>query len=231
MCGRYVSPDEAAIERFWHLGRRSDPLAGFFKARYNVAPQQGNPSAYVPVVRLDRDSNLELVALQWWLLPHWSKEARIKYSTFNARIESAASAASFRVPFKRRRCLIPAMGWYEWQQLPSGKLPWYLCSAKGEPVAFAGLWDRWEQGEQVIESCSIVVGEANNAVRRIHDRMPCMLLKDRYDAWLDPALTDAEKVMKLLQHAPEETIVFHRVSKRVNDARNEGPELIVPVEA
>jgi putative SOS response-associated peptidase YedK len=125
MCGRYVSPDQAAIERRWHIGRHNQPsLPEPFTARYNVAPQQGNPSNYIPVVRQADDGALELVRLQWWLLSSWAKEPRIKYSTFNARIETMAKAASFRDPLKRRRCIVPALGWYEWQELPPGKLPW-----------------------------------------------------------------------------------------------------------
>jgi putative SOS response-associated peptidase YedK len=115
MCGRYVSPEQAAIERQWHIGRHNQPtLSGPFAARYNVAPQQGNPANYIQVVRQAEDGELELVRLQWWLLPFWSKEPRIKYSTFNARVETVAEAASFRDPLKRRRCIIPALGWYEW---------------------------------------------------------------------------------------------------------------------
>ena len=153
MCGRYVSPEQAAIERQWHIGRQNQPtLSEPFATRYNVAPQQGNPANFIPVVRQAEGGELELTRLQWWLLPFWSKEARIKYSTFNARVETVAKAASFRDPLKRRRCIIPALGWYEWQELPTGNLPWYLHDAKGELLAFAGLWDRWERGADVVES-------------------------------------------------------------------------------
>ncbi len=223
MCGRYVSPEQAAIERFWHIGRSSpNPFA----ARYNVAPQQGNPANYIPVVRQAEDGALELARLQWWLLPSWSKEPRIKYSTFNARVETVAKAASFREPLKRRRCIIPAMGWYEWQELPSGNLPWYLHGAGGELLPFAGLWDMWQDGEDVIESCTIIVGPANEAFGKIHDRMPFVLPADRAERWLDRTLTDAGKAMELLQPNPDDAIAFHRVSTRVSNARNQGAELI-----
>ena len=227
MCGRYVSPEQAAIERQWHIGRHNQPnLSQAFAARYNVAPQQGNPSNYIPVVRQAEDGDLELVRLQWWLLPSWSKEARIKYSTFNARVETVAKAASFRDSLKRRRCLIPALGWYERQELRSGNLPWYLHSAKGELLAFAGLWDRWQSADEVIESCSIVVGPANSAFGKIHDRMPFVLPPDRAEVWLDHKLTDAGKAMELLLPNPDGAIAFHRVSTRVSNARNQGAELI-----
>ena len=227
MCGRYVSPEQAAIERQWHIGRRQQPaLAQPFAARYNVAPQQGNPANFIPVVRAAEDGALELVRLQWWLLPHWSKQPRIKYSTFNARVETAAAAASFREPLKRRRCVIPALGWYEWQELPAGNLPWYLHGAKDEMLAFAGLWDRWQGADEAIESCTIVVGPANRSFGEIHDRMPFALTADRAAQWLDRKLTDAGRVMELLQPNAEDAIAFHRVSPRVSNARNQGAELI-----
>jgi putative SOS response-associated peptidase YedK len=227
MCGRYVSPEQAAIERQWHIGRHNQPsLPEPFAARYNVAPQQGNPANYVPVVRQAEGGDLELVRLQWWLLPYWSKESRIKFTTFNARVETVAKAASFREPLKRRRCIVPAMGWYEWQELPSGNLPWYLHDAGGELLAFAGLWDRWQGGAEVIESCSIIVGPANATFGKIHDRMPFVLPQDRAVQWLDRKLTDAGTAMELLQPNRDDAIAFHRVSTRVSNARNEAADLI-----
>lgn len=230
MCGRYVSPEQAAIERQWHIGRHNQPkLSESFAARYNVAPQQGNPANYVPVVRQSEGGELELVRLQWWLLPFWSKEPRIKYSTFNARVETVVKAASFRDPLERRRCIIPALGWYEWQELPPGNLPWYLHSAKGELLAFAGLWDRWEGGAEGIESCSIIVGPVNSTFEKICDRMPFALPPDRAEQWLDRKVTDAGKALALLQPNPDGAIAFHRVSTRVSNARNQGAELIEAV--
>jgi len=231
MCGRYVAPDEADIENFWHIGRSNwrSPFENVRHARFNVAPQQGNPRNYIPVIRADADGTLELTDMQWWLLPFWSKEPRIKYSTFNARMESVATSSSFREPFKRRRCLIPARGWYEWQQLPSGKQPWYFQSTDGGLLAFAGLWDHWEKDGQIIESCTVIVGEPNAAVRQIHDRMPFLIPSDRQAAWLACDLTDQAKIQELLQPAAENAISFHRVSTRVSNARIDGPDLIEPL--
>jgi len=230
MCGRYVTPDQAAAERAWHLGRQnSNPLAKVFSPRYNVAPQQGNPDRYVPVIRNGEDGASEAVKMQWWLLPYWSRESQIAYQTFNARVETVAKAASFRDPFKRRRCLIPAAGWYEWEDTPRGKQPWYIYPASGDAAMLAGLWDRWEKDGQVIESCSIVIGESNEAIRTFHDRMPFVLTPEQYDSWLDRKLVDPEQVMNLLQPAPNDALRFHQVSTRVSTARNEGPELIEPI--
>ncbi len=231
MCGRYVTPTQAAAERSWQLSSRlkRNPLDDMFTARSNVAPQQGNPDRYIPVIRNREDGTAEAVKVQWWLLPAWSKESRIKYSTFNARVETVAKAPSFRDPFKRRRCLIPAAGWYEWQETSAGKQPWYIHRADSEVAMLAGLWDRWERDGQVIESCTIVIGPANAAVNAFHDRMPFVLTLDRYDPWLDRAVTDPDQVLKLLQPVPENALDCYPVSTRVSSARNEGAELIEPI--
>jgi putative SOS response-associated peptidase YedK len=230
MCGRFVPPNEAEIEAFWHIGRKNvrNPFRG---DRFNVAPQQGNPRGHIPVIRADKDGTLELTDMQWWLLPFWSKEPRIKYTTFNARIESVAASSSFREPFKRRRCLIPARGWYEWQTLPAGKQAWFFRPAETPLLAFAGLWDHWQKDDLVIESCTIIVGEPNAAVRPIHDRMPLLMPMDRQAAWLSPGLTDPEEVRGLLQPAPENAVAFHRVSARVGNVANDGPELMEEIKA
>ena len=228
MCGRYVAPDEAEIEAFWHIGRNNwrSPYARVRQTRFNVAPQQGNPQNHVPVIRAGTDGVLELTDMQWWLLPFWSREARIKSAPFNARVETVASSPSFREPFKRRRCLIPARGWYEWQDLPGGKQPWYFHAADNSLLAFAGLWDRWQGEGQAIESCTIIVGEPDAAVAGVHDRMPLLLPGDRHAAWLDPELTDSATVRALLQAAAPVGIAFHPVSRRVGNTANDGPELI-----
>jgi len=232
MCGRYVSPDQAAAERAWHLGRpNGGQLAPIFIPRYNVAPEQGTPERYVPIIRSGKDGVPKAVRAQWWLLPFWSKVARITYKTFNARVETVATSASFRDSFKRRRCLFPVAGWYEWQQLPNGKQPWYIHSADGEVSMLAGLWDRWEKDGQVIESCSIVIGAGNEMVSTFHDRMPFVLTPDRYEPWLDKGLTDPADVMKLLQPVPDDALGCHRVSDRVNSSRNESSELNRPIDS
>jgi putative SOS response-associated peptidase YedK len=231
MCGRYVTPDEREIEAFWHIGRHNwrSPFERVRRARYNVAPQQGNPQNYVPVIRADADGTLELCDMQWWLLPYWAKEPRIKYSTFNARVETVATSASFREPLKRRRCLIPACGWYEWQELPAGKQPWFFHATDGSLLAFAGLWDRWQRDGQVVESCTIIVGEPDATVRQVHDRQPLVIPKESQAAWLSPRETHPANVLELLQPAASGAIAFHRVGKDVGNAKNEGPNLIEPV--
>jgi len=239
MCGRYAlygpkslsssekhainERERSLVQRF--LDRYLDNIA----PRYNIAPQQGNPANYVPVLRAGAGGQPEIVPMQWWLLPHWSREPRVRYTSFIARVEGVADAASFRVPFRRRRCLIPASGWYEWQELPTGNLPWFVHPADGFPALLAGVWDRWERDGTVVESCSIITGEANDTVRRFHDRMPFPLPAGSHEAWLDPALTDATAAHALLQPVPADAVAAYRVDKRVNNARNTGPELTEPL--
>ena len=239
MCGRYalygpksrslqVKEEVAARERAL-IQKFIDEYLARVAPRYNIAPQQGNPKNYVPIVRRSESGDLELAVVQWWLLPHWSKEPRIKHSTFNARIETVGSLASFRESFKRRRCLIPASGWYEWQELPTGKLPWYLHPA-GEGVAlFAGLWDRWERGGEVIESCAIIVGPADETSRPYHDRAPYTIADPDLGVWLDPAMKDADAAMKLLKPFDRGAVLVHRVDRRVNKAAIDDAALIEPV--
>ena len=231
MCGRFVTPELAEIERFWHIGRHNihNPFAGFASARYNVAPQQGNPQNYIPVIRAEADGTLELTDVQWWLLPFWSKEPRAQYSTFNARVESVATNANFREPFRKRRCLIPAKGWYEWKARPEGKQPWFFHAPDDALLAFAGIWDHWARDGQVIESCAIIVGEADPAMHDVHNRAPFIIPREHQAAWLDTRLNDPEDVRKLLVPASASEIVKHRVSRAVSNARNQGAELIEPI--
>ena len=188
-------------------------------ARYNVAPQQGNPATYIPVLRQADNGELELSRLQWWLLPYWSKEPRIKFSTFNARTDKVSSAASYRVPFRKRRCLIPALGWFEWQATPQGKMKWWLHRQDRGIVSFAGLWDRWHRGEEVIESCTIIVGEANTAMSPVHDRMPVIIKPEDEAFWLDTKIEATQALESLLTPPPDDLITAHRVrsEKRPQD--------------
>ncbi len=238
MCGRYAlyGPKSRSTEDKRDLADADRALVMRFveefleraAPRYNIAPQQGNPKAYVPIVRKAARGELEVVMAQWWLLPYWAKERRIKFMTFNARIETAQTLASFRESFRRRRCLVPASGWYEWQELASGNLPWFIRPLREEPLLFAGLWDRWEKGGETVESCSIIVGPANAAIQAFHDRMPYTVTD--VGAWLDPGLTDAMRAAELLAPIPAEAIAAHRVSRRVNSARIDDVGLTEPLQ-
>jgi putative SOS response-associated peptidase YedK len=198
--------------------------------RYNVAPSQP-----LLAVRLTPDDERELVPLTWGLIPRWSKEPKTPYSTINARAETVAVKPAFRDAFRHRRCLIPADGFYEWRQNPTGKetgkQPFRILAKDGQPLTFAGLWERWEgEGHAPIESCSIVVTAANAFMASIHDRMPAMLMPEAWSAWLDPR-TDAETLTGMLGAWPDGLLQAYPVSQAVNSPRNDSPALLEPVAA
>ncbi|MGQ0526114.1 MAG: SOS response-associated peptidase [Betaproteobacteria bacterium] len=235
MCGRFVSPAEAAIERAWHVGRgTSTPFA----RRYNVAP-----TATIPVLRWDRQARqLELVAARWGLIPHWWKELKAPQFAFNARIEEAASKPMWRDASRRARCLIPAEGWYEWKEDVDGprartrKQPYFVCRPDRQPFCFAGLLSRWldrETGETVV-SCAILTTPAAGALAELHERMPVVVPDTVHGAWLDAAQTDAEQALGRVAAAAPATIDLlehYAVSARVNDARIDEPALLQPLGA
>jgi putative SOS response-associated peptidase YedK len=166
----------------------------------------------------------ELASLVWGLLPSWSKEPSVGF--INARAESAASKPAFRTAFRRRRCLVPADGFFEWKRAGKQKQPFYFQVADGRPFAFAGLWERWhgEEGE-VIESCALLTTDANATVRPVHNRMPVILQPGEYNDWLDHEQQDAEAVQLLLRPYPA-AMTATPVGMYVNNARQQGPECI-----
>lgn len=219
MCGRFIqaTSGEALAERF---GLK---LPVDHAARYNVAPNQ-------PVLGIRAvDGGRELAWLRWGLVPSWSPEPRSKYSTINARAETVAEKPTYRQAFRCRRCLIPADGFYEWRQVDGRKQPYCIGLVDGEPFAFAGLWERWEREGQVVESCTILVTQANERIAPIHDRMPVILEPADYDAWLDLTLQDATRLLPLLRPYPAERISLWPVGAEVNRPGNEGPGLMAPI--
>lgn len=219
MCGRFIqaTSGEVLAERF---GLK---LPADHAARYNVAPSQ-------PVLSIRAvDGGREVAWLRWGLVPSWSPEPRSNYSTINARAETVAEKPTYRQAFRRRRCLIPADGFYEWRKVDGRKQPYCIGLVDGTPFAFAGLWERWEREEQIVESCTILVTQANQSIAQIHDRMPVILDPAEYDAWLDPALQDAARLLLLLRPYPAERTTFWPVGLAVNRPGNEGPGLTAPV--
>jgi putative SOS response-associated peptidase YedK len=203
--------------------------------RVNIAPSQE-----VAAVRLgEEESGLRHFAwLRWGLIPSWAKEPGIGNRTINARAETIAGKPAFRAAFRRRRCLIPADGFYEWKTERGRKQPYRITLESGAPFAFAGLWERWEgpkggakggeAGDGAIESCTIVTTEANDRLRAIHHRMPVILAPESYDLWLDPKTPGAE-AQALLGPAPSEWFTAYRVSPKINSPANDDPALIEPL--
>jgi len=240
MCGRFVSASSPALlaERF-----DVDEVAiEDSEPHYNVAPR-----AQVMVVR-QRDDHRVLSRVRWGLVPSWAREPSIGDRMINARAESLATKPAFKRSFAKKRCLVPADGFYEWQVVapaatPKGrpkKQPVFVHRRDGEPMAFAGLWSVWKipDGLEVegagpdgwLRSCAIVTTGANDLLRPVHDRMPVLLPESAWSAWLDPANEDLDALASLLMPAPDDELELWPVSLAVNTADTDGPELVKPVE-
>lgn len=226
MCGRYVSPDEAALERAWQIDRRNWP--GWIKPHFNVAP-----TTMVPVLVRAGDGALVLTAARWGLIPAWWKKPVPPNLTFNARSEEAASKPTWRQSLRSMRCLMPALGWYEWNahQMVTGasgrkvKQPYYIASPNSEVIAFAGLWSLWDRPDaDTVMSCALLSRAAAPAIAEIHPRMPVVLHPRQFAAWLDPA-TPADKVERMIAEARSDFTAYP-VSTRVNNTRNDSPDLL-----
>jgi len=224
MCGRYEvhTPVEELARRF---DAALTEEAQLLPPRYNVAP-----SLRIPAVRI-RHERRELSALSWGLAPSWAKDLSLA-KPINARAENIFDSRMFRLAIRRRRCLIPADGFYEWHRRPAGgKQAWHVGMIDGGLFAFGGVWEYWsrEQAEPVL-SCAIVVTDANRLMAKIHDRMPVIIAREDYERWLDPHLTDPGVISPLLTPYPSDEMRAYPISPRVNNARNEGPDLIQPIE-
>jgi putative SOS response-associated peptidase YedK len=214
------------IEHF-DLDVRGDRQMPLFEARYNIAPTQD-----VLVVRADpADGRRAAAMLRWGLIPSWSAsdKAGTGPPLINARAETLAEKPTFRTAFRLRRCLIPADGFYEWQQTPGGsrgkKQPYYIHRPDGAPFAFAGLWERWGTGE-AIESCTIVTTAANRTLRELHERMPVILAPGDYSTWLDATIEDPAALQPLLAPCGEDELVAEPIGTHVNKVANDDPRCI-----
>ena len=220
MCGRFYL-DVPADELMSHFGLE---LAPALEPRYNIAPSQS-----VPVI-LNGARGRELRMLRWGLIPFWAKDEKIGYRTINARAETVDSKPAFRAAFRHRRCLIPASGFYEWQVGADGKQPYCIHPRQRPLFAFAGLYEHWQDGTgKVVDSCTILVTQANDRIQPVHDRMPVILSAEHYPAWLDPQTKDPALLKPLLKSAPAEEIALYPVSKRVNSPRNDDVGCIAPL--
>jgi len=223
MCGRYViktsTPEIARL-----LG--ADGTFLNTPARYNVAPTQD-----VPICRLNDAAGRVLEHYRWGLIPAWSKDGgKNAYSTINARGETAHEKPAFRSPFKSRRCLIPADGYYEWKSVQGRKQPYYFSMQDGTPFCFAGVWERWQPADgEPVESCAIITTDANALGAKVHPRMPVILAAEDHSRWLDPRVTQPEAVLPLLRPFPPEAMTVYPVSTLVNNARSDEPRCITPL--
>lgn len=224
MCGRFTqtAPWEKVKEEF---AVESAGETALYKLRYNIAPTQ-----IIPVIRQESAGDRMLAQLKWGLIPSWAKDPDIGNRMINARAETLAEKPSFREAFARRRCLVPASGFYEWQKTASGtKQPFYFYLKEREVFGFAGLWEQWlDRGTgEVLETFTIITTAANEVLKPVHDRMPVIIKAENYAEWLDPKIKSAERHEKLLAPYPPEEMNSHMVSRAVNSPAMDSPELIV----
>ena len=243
MCGRFTlrTPATVLIEHF-DLDAQGDRQLPLFEARYNIAPTQD-----VLVIQADPDSGRRVATtMRWGLIPSWSSGDKVGSGPpmINARSETLAEKPTFRNAVRRRRCLIPADGFYEWQQTAGGgrgkKQPFYIHRPDGSPFAFAGLWERWtarsnretglesSSGKEAltIDSCTIVTTTASSAIQELHERMPVILAPGDYSTWLDPRIENPAELQYLLAPCGEQELIAEPVDTFVNKVANDGPACI-----
>lgn len=197
--------------------------------RYNIAPTQESPVVGLREAGADRKASL----LRWGLVPFWADDPKIGNKMINARAETVADKPAFRAAFKRRRCVVPASGFYEWKPTDDGKQPYYIKRADDSLLGFAGLWEHWSDDEtgESIDSFTILTGEPNDLLGEIHDRMPVILQPNDYGFWLDPENDDKEALQELvLQPYPSEQLEAYPVSTHVNSPQNDDPGCIEPLD-
>ena len=228
MCGRFVSsstPDE--IARYFDA---APPAEAALEANYNVAPTS---DIYVVL----EDGGVRRVAPHHWgLVPAWAKDPGIGSRMINARSEGLADKNAFKHAYRKRRCIVPVDGFYEWQKIPGQKTkqPYFIHRPDEEPLAFAGLWEEWKgpdrDGTERLRSATIITTEANETMAPVHDRMPVVLPPASWDEWLDPDNADLESLGRLLVPAPPQILTLRPVSTDVGNVRNRGPHLTDPIE-
>ena len=227
MCGRFVSsspPDE--IARYFDA---DPPAEAAMEPNYNVAP-----TSDIYVVLADGGVR-RVTPMHWGLVPFWAKSPAIGNKMINARADGLADKNAYRHAFRKKRCLVPADGFYEWRKTAGekAKQPFYIHRADGEPLALAGLWEEWrpsKDSDERLRSTTIITTTPNELMATIHDRMPVILPPSAWEAWLDPDNADLETLGKLLVPAPDGLLTMHPVSKDVGNVRNQGAHLIEPID-
>lgn len=222
MCGRYVvAYDPETLVSGFSVNRVTP-----FPRRWNVAPQSA-----VPVVYETKDGERVAENLRWGLVPHWAKDLAIGRQLNNARAEGLFDKPSFRQAARRRRCLLPASGFYEWQATPGGKQPWYVSPTDAPFIAMAGLFEAWRPSEDAewVLTCCIVTTDANSLMAPIHDRMPVIVPPEQWATWLSREVQDPQALAPLLVPAPAEGLQAWPVSRVVNRGSAEGEALVAPL--
>lgn len=220
MCGRYtLTPEQKAIQKRYNI----KPGPYVHESRYNIAPSQPAP------VIVKGDGN-EIRMMKWGLVPYWAKDPKIGFKLINARGETITEKPSFKTAFKKRRCLVPADGFYEWEKKQGGrlKIPHRFTLKTEEIFSFAGLWDVWKTAEgESLETFTIITTSPNKLMEPLHNRMPVILKSEDEDIWLDTK-ADQESLLSLLKPYDTGSMDEYEVSVKVNSAREESPDLIEP---
>lgn len=217
MCGRFSNRSSAEkIKKEFKVEEVPS-----IEVRYNIAPTQ-------KILGISQESDeREAVLFKWGLVPSWAKDPSIGARLINARSETVHEKPAFRESFKRRRCILPADGYYEWQKTGGRKQPYYFTLRAERPFGFAGLWDRWKSPEgEVLETCTILTTEANETAKAIHERMPVILSPSDYDLWLDEDLRKLELLTELFRPYPSGEMISYPVSTLVNNVRVDRADLI-----
>lgn len=220
MCGRFVLiSDIDTIQMAFNLTDVPDSHV----PRFNIAPSQ-------PIALITNENPQALTFHQWGLIPSWAKDPKIGYKMINARAETAAEKPAFRAAFRRRRCLIPADGFFEWQKREKGKVPMFIHLQDRSVFAFAGLWEVWYSPEgDEIHTATILTTDANDFMAPIHDRMPVILRREDYETWLAPDEQKSDRLLPLLRPFDSSQMAAYAVSTFVNSPANDTPEVIEPV--
>jgi putative SOS response-associated peptidase YedK len=223
VCGRFSQqrPASELAEIF-----AAEPLVDELGPRYNVAPTD---EAYVVVQRAERRA---VMAYRWGLIPHWAENAKSASRMFNARSETLTRSPAFADALRRKRCLVPVDGFYEWQRIEGRRQPFTIGRADGAPLALAGLWSGWRDPavDRVVRTFTIITTGPNDQLRWLHDRMPVVVPRSSWDLWLDPELSDPSELGALFEPSDEFRLRIDPVRDLVNNVRNDGPELVQPID-
>ena len=219
MCGRFAVtlPPDAMAQLFAAIPGNDLPEG----PNFNVCPTTQISAVWT------QEGQRRLGAMRWGFLPHWYKKTNDGPLLINARSETIAEKPAFKSAARERRCIIPVSGFYEWTRDGDVRLPWYIYRRDAQPLAFAGVWQDWERGDEAHRSAAIVTCAANDAMSAIHHRMPVILEQSDWGKWLGE---EGKGAATLMQPAAEDVLDFHRVDKAVNSNRAHGPELIEPLD-
>lgn len=221
MCGRFTQQMSwAELHELYSV--YTVPQETSLSARFNGAPTQDFATC-----RLNESGNREISILRWGLVPFWAKDLSIGSRLINARAETVHSKPSFRAAFRQRRCLVPANGWFEWSSVAGRKQPYFIASESADPLSIAALWESWDKDGESLETFTLITTQATSELSRIHHRQPAIVDSNDWDLWLDPS-SSAISLLDLVQTPYRGPYLYHAVSTRVNNVRNNTEEVLEP---